>query len=68
MQVLRGSAADLSVVTRSVRPQLRCASQVGVMQRSIRVEPGVGQQSDAAGKIPLDDHLLNIQQSDLLPA
>ena len=67
MQVLRGSAPDLSVVTRSVRAQSCGSPQVRMVQRPISRDPGVGEQPDTTCKIPLDDHLLHIQKGYVLP-
>ena len=68
MQVLQGSAPDLSVVTRSVRAQTRGSPEVRMVQRPIGRNPGVGKQTDATFKIPLDGHLLHIQKCHVLPA
>ena len=67
MQVLRGSAPDLSVVTRSVRSQTRGSPEVRMVQRPISRNPGVGEQPDTTCKIPLDGHLLHIQKGYVLP-
>ena len=39
-----------------------------MVQRPIAWKPGVGQQTDATGKISLDGHLLDIQKGHFFPA